>query len=103
MASRLGWCVFVFTSGYQALRYGRRWDFGGPFGLPRALLSPDDRFYADGSPLDPLTLAVVRSGHGTEITAAVCACLALLVVLAAIQYRALARNIRRLAAPREGR
>lgn len=59
-------CLFLLV-GYKASLYGKRWEFGPEYNMPVALLSPDGQRFADGTPLDPLTVATIRSGLEEEI------------------------------------
>lgn len=59
-------CLFVLI-GYKASLYGKRWECGPKYNMPVALLSPDGQRFADGTPLDPLTVATIRSGREEEI------------------------------------
>ena len=81
MMVRLGWLLFVVLGARWAFLYGREWDFGGPLCLPRTLLAPDGRHYPDGTPLDPVTQAIVASGHEAEITACLLLFIAALFLL----------------------
>ena len=81
MMSRLGWLLFIVLTGRWAFAYGDRWNFGGPCCLPRTLLAPDGRHYPDGSPLDPLTQAIVTSGCETQVTVGLLLLLATLFVV----------------------
>jgi hypothetical protein len=58
----LGCGLFLFLTIYQATMHGRKWEFG-TYGMPVSLLAEDGRHYRDGSEVDPLTLALVRSGN----------------------------------------
>jgi hypothetical protein len=41
--------------------HGRTWEFG-PHGLPVSILSADGQTYRDGSQIDALSAAIIRSG-----------------------------------------
>ncbi len=59
-------CVFfLLVAGHQVAGYGTTWEFGR-FGMPKTILSADDRHYADGSDIDPISLAIANGGNEEE-------------------------------------
>ena len=57
-------CVLFFAYWLVnfGLTYGTEWTFG-PHGIPITKLSEDRLHYADGSDIDPASLATARSSH----------------------------------------
>ena len=91
-----GWLLFALIAGHMALGCGTRWTFGPRYGLPVSLVLPGDPSrYADGSPIDPLTRSLIRSGSEEDVLGA---CLLILssmaLSLAAIVVRDTRRRIR---------
>lgn len=70
----------LFLLGNYASHYGSRWVFGR-FGIPRTLVGPDGWTYADGSPLDPITASLIRSGREEEVMLFLCGGLFVLVLM----------------------
>jgi len=74
IAPVLGWLIFLGTGVQFLAGYGTRWEFG-PYGFPVSLVASDGCHYLDGVAIDPITLALIRSGHEQDVG------LALLVLL----------------------
>ena len=51
---------FFFTMHHVGL-YGQRWGFN-QHGVPVSLVTPDARYYRDGSPVDPVGRAMILNG-----------------------------------------
>jgi hypothetical protein len=45
--------------------YGSEWEFGR-YCMPRSLVAPDGRTYANGREIDPITLALIRADREEE-------------------------------------
>ena len=83
----VGMTVWLGLGAVWLSTFGSHWSFGR-YGMPRTLLSPDGRHFADGEPLDPMTAALVRSGHEEEVYLGV-------VGLQAVGWMVLARDLRK--------
>jgi hypothetical protein len=80
----LGPLVFLGLVVNFACQYGQQWRFGR-YGMPSSLLSPDGRTYIDGkTEVDPVTLAMARSGKEEECYLGA---LLVLIILAALVVR----------------
>lgn len=64
-------CLFLVI-GYKASTFGTQWTWGPKYRMPVALLSPDGKHFADGTPLDPFTVAEIKSGYEEEIWLGAC-------------------------------
>lgn len=53
---------FLYVAVNGTLQYGTRWEFGR-FGMPRTLIAEDGMHHLDGSPINPITLQLARSGY----------------------------------------
>ncbi len=62
----LGWCFFALCMVFFLAGHGSRWHFGR-YMMPRTLLSPDGLTHLDGTPLNPVTLALTRAGVEEEV------------------------------------
>jgi hypothetical protein len=69
-----------------ALGHGEGWTFGR-LGMPATLLDADGKHYADGREVDPLSLAIARSGYEQEIWWAAVAVLVGLVAVLVLEMR----------------
>jgi hypothetical protein len=61
----LGWVVFIGLAGNFALQHGSWWEFG-KFGMPHTLVAADGVHHPNGEEIDPVTLAMARSGVEEE-------------------------------------
>ncbi len=64
---RNGWIIasgglFLLLTVHQVATYGRDWQVG-KYGMPSSILAADGCHYGDGEEVDPITLALVRSGY----------------------------------------
>jgi hypothetical protein len=62
LCSLAGWAIFLAVGVGFALQHGKRWEFG-PHGVTRLLVAEDGINYRDGTPIDPLTLSLHKSGQ----------------------------------------
>jgi hypothetical protein len=62
MCSLLGWSIFLFVLVGFAAQYGKRWEFG-PHGFNTLVAEDGQNYRGDGTAIDPITLALHRSGH----------------------------------------
>lgn len=94
----IGIGIFLLVTLRQVLTYGKEWRLGR-YGMPVSVLAADGRHYADGTEVDAVTLALVRSGWQEEVellpTGVLLACLAHLVRLR-VRRRRTEKRCRRL-------
>ena len=57
----IGPVVFAALIVNFAVGYGKEWEFGR-LGMPDTLLAADGEHYPNGEEVDPMTLAMARSG-----------------------------------------
>jgi len=63
----LFWLVIIVAFPVRVIwTHGGKWEIG-PHGIPMIALSPDGKTYRDGDELDPLTVAITRSGKEETI------------------------------------
>jgi hypothetical protein len=65
LCSLAGWAIFAFVLVGTMRECGVRWDFG-PQGF-NTLVASDGEHYRDHTEIDPLTMALHRSGHEGSI------------------------------------
>jgi hypothetical protein len=82
----LGCLVFVALVVNWAWKYGREWEFGR-FVMPNSLVAPDGLHYRSGAEIDPVSLAIIRSGKEEEHWLAALGILACLIAWASIAVR----------------
>ena len=96
----IGIGIFLLVTLRQVLTYGKEWRLGR-YGMPVSVLAADGRHYADGTEVDAVTLALVRSGWQEEVellpTGVLLTCLAHLVRLR-VRRRRTEKQCRRLKA-----
>jgi hypothetical protein len=103
----LGWLFFIFVTMANIARFGTHWEFGR-YGMPSSTLAADGRTYLDGTEVDPVSLAIARSGWEEEFYLGALIMLAVLVGvtvwqmirLQRMQMAAFEREIRRIRAMR---
>ncbi len=66
--------------------YGSRWELGR-FGMPRAMVSSDGQTFADGTPVDPMSGILIRSGLEEEVELAFMIVLLIVLCLLALEVR----------------
>lgn len=71
---------------YQASLFGTRWEFGR-YGMPHTLVDASGFARPDGTPLDSLTLMLVRSGIEEEAELLTCGVLAVILTLLVLTVR----------------
>ncbi len=76
--------------------HGREWEFS-PHGIPVSALSPDGQTYRNGNEIDPLTLAIIRSGNEEAIAASIFGFAFLALAFLAFQLWAFSRSRKRWA------
>jgi len=97
LSSKIGLSLFAILVLNFACRYGSWWEFGSRDGMPSTLLAPDGQHLRDGSEIDPITLAVVRSGYEEEVYLCALVIMAALVLLGVgIVRRAHRKHLARL-------
>ena len=92
MVPWLGWLVFALATACFISGYGTHWDLSGRYGMPTTLFSPDGQSYRDGSPVDPVTLAIARQGIEQEARLVALGVLLVLFTVLAFQMRRFYRN-----------
>ena len=72
--------------GHLVSQWGTHWEFGR-YGMPRTLVGASGMTHPDGSPIDPLTLAMLHSGIEEDVMLGLCGILAVLLVMLILTVR----------------
>jgi hypothetical protein len=76
----VGGLVYLGLIVHYVARYGSWWEFGR-YGMPRSLVAADGVSHLDGTPIEAVTLSLVRSGREEEVYLACAA-----VIVAGLLY-----------------
>jgi hypothetical protein len=82
----LGCLVFVSLVVNWAAKYGREWECGR-YAMPHSLVAADGLHYRSRVEIDPVTLAIIRSGREEEHWLGALSILACLIAWASIEAR----------------
>lgn len=93
--SIIGWALIVGVLVYNLAQHGAQWQFGRYF-MPKSLLAADGKTYLDGSPVDDITLRIVKSGCEEEMYLGMAAVIGLLLICLVVKMARLHRSSRRM-------
>ncbi len=81
-----GILFFLAICGHLVSQWGTHWEFGR-YGMPRTLVGASGMAHPDGSPIDPITLAMLRSGIEEDVMLALCGILVVLLIMLVFTVR----------------
>lgn len=76
-----GWLLLLAMIGWKAITFKTEWVIGPKYSMPVSLLAPDGVHYADGLPVDPFTLGLIRSGNEEEVWLGITGIFTFLIVM----------------------